>query len=51
MDPLVLAVIVLGVALAVLSMVLVRRWNRQNRVKYPDRISNKFFEINRTPRR
>jgi hypothetical protein len=51
MDPLVLAVIALGVALLALSVVLVRRWNRKNRVKYPERISNRFFEINRAPRR
>jgi uncharacterized membrane protein YjjB (DUF3815 family) len=32
---------------------LVRRWNRENREKYPERFSGsrRFFEINREPRR
>lgn len=44
-------VVVVGVALAILVTVLVRKWNRENRERYPDRVSNKFFEINRQPRR
>ena len=52
MDPtawIVLAVAI-GVVLAVLVTVLVRKWNRENRERYPERVSNKFFEINREPR-
>lgn len=34
----------------VLSVALVRRWNRENRRRYPERVSSRFFEINRKPR-
>lgn len=43
-------VVVVGVALAALSVVLVRRWNRQNARRYPGRVSSRRFEINREPR-
>lgn len=42
--------VVLGVALAVLSAGLVRRWDKANRRRWPDRGSRKFFEINREKR-
>ena len=53
MDPVTawIIVIVVGVVLLALSVVLVRRWNRENKEKYPDRHTpGKFFEINREPR-
>ncbi|SLK00956.1 hypothetical protein [Arthrobacter sp. P2b] len=42
-----------GVALVILCAALVRRWNRENRAKYPERFSGSHgsFEINREPRR
>lgn len=43
-------VVVAGVALAALSVVLVRRWSRENARRYPDRVSSRHFEINREPR-
>lgn len=53
MDPVMawILVIVVGLYLAVLTVILVRRWNRENREKYPDRYNGRFFQINRTPRR
>jgi hypothetical protein len=53
MDP-VTAWIVAAGALAVvvsLSVMLISRWNRENRAKYPERFSGptRFFEINREP--
>jgi uncharacterized membrane protein len=52
MEPVTAGVIlvVVGVALIVLGVVLVRRWNRENRRRYPDRVSSHRFEINRKPR-
>lgn len=43
-------VVVLGIALAVLSAVLVKRWDKRNRSRYPERGSHKFFEMNREKR-
>lgn len=43
-------VAVVGVALAALATVLVRRWNKQNAKRYPDRVSSRRFAINREPR-
>lgn len=31
----------------ILSAALVRRWNRENRRRYPAWVSSRFFEINR----
>ena len=41
---------VVGVALIALGVFLTRRWNRENRRRYPDRVSSRRFEINRKPR-
>lgn len=38
------------VTTVVLTAALVRRWNRENRRRYPERASSRFFEINRKPR-
>ncbi|MEV4988446.1 hypothetical protein [Pseudarthrobacter sp. LMD1-1-1.1] len=54
MDPMTAwtVVIVAGVALLILLVVLVRKWDRENRAKYPDRFPpGKLFGIDRTPRR
>lgn len=55
MEPVVAGIILaaFGAALVIVCVVLVRRWNRENRVKYPERFSgsHRFFEINRRPRR
>jgi heme/copper-type cytochrome/quinol oxidase subunit 2 len=55
MDPVTawIIVVVVGVVLLALAAVLVRRWNRENRAKYPERFSGprRFLEINRAPRR
>lgn len=55
MDPVAAGIImaVVGAALVILCVLLVRRWNRENRAKYPERFSgsHRFFEINRRPRR
>lgn len=55
MDPVTawIILIVVGVVLLTLSVVLIRRWNRENRAKYPERFSGsrRFLEINRAPRR
>lgn len=53
MDPVTawVVAVALGVVLAIVCIMLVRRWNRENRAKYPERHTpGKFFEINRTPR-
>lgn len=52
MDPVLAGILLalLGVAVIALSIALIRRWNRENRAKYPERVSPKFFEINREPR-
>ena len=52
MEPVTAGVIVtvVGVALIALSVALIRRWNRENRRRYPDRVSSRRFEINRKPR-
>ena len=42
--------VVVGVVLVILTTVLVRKWNRENRAKYPERVTGKFFQINRQPR-
>jgi len=53
MDPATIGItiaVAVGIYLAILSAILIRRWNRENREKYPDRFpSGKFFEINRKP--
>lgn len=42
MDPITawVIIIIVGLFLAALAVVLVRRWNRENRAKYPDRVRN-----------
>lgn len=42
--------VVVGIGLIVMAVGLVRHWNRENRRKYPERVSRRFFEINRAPR-
>jgi hypothetical protein len=53
MDPATIGItiaVAVGIYLAILSAILIRRWNRENRAKYPDRFSSgKLFEINRKP--
>ena len=46
----IVVLIVVGVVLLTLAAVLVRRWDKTNRRRYPDRASDKFFEINRNKR-
>lgn len=41
---------VVGVAMIALGVFLTRQWNRENRRRYPDRVSSRRFEINRKPR-
>jgi hypothetical protein len=52
MEPtwLIVAAAIAGVVARALMVVLVRRWNRENRRRYPDRVSSRRFEINRNPR-
>lgn len=42
--------IVVGLGLIIMAVGLIRHWNRENREKYPERVSTKFFKIDRTPR-
>lgn len=53
MDPVTawIGAVALGVVLLSVCIMLVRRWGRENRRKYPDRHTpGKLFEINRQPR-
>lgn len=43
---LVIAMVVLGLAVAALALMLVVIWDKKNRVKHPD-ASRKMFEMNR----
>lgn len=55
MDPATAWIVAIAalVLVVILSVMLIRRWNRENRAKYPERFSgsHRFFEINREPRR
>ncbi|GAA1756482.1 hypothetical protein GCM10009712_01770 [Pseudarthrobacter sulfonivorans] len=54
MDPVTAWIVAVAslVVVVILSKMLIRRWNRENRAKYPKRFSgsHRFIEINRAPR-